>query len=62
MIKLKQLRKKYHLTQKELAKKLGTTQRNISYYECGVHSPDIYMLKRIAELFNVSIESLYEEE
>ena len=36
MLTLKQFRKKYKLTQKELAQKLGTTPTTLSKYENGL--------------------------
>lgn len=52
------LRTEYNLKQKELAGKLGLTQRKISYYECGKVEPDLDTLLLIADFFNVSIDFL----
>ena len=43
------LRRKRHMTQKELAAKTGLTQANICRLEKGISKPSIDTLKRIAE-------------
>lgn len=43
------IRRENHLTQKELAKKTGLTQANISNLEKGLSKPTIDTLKRIAD-------------
>lgn len=58
MIRLKELRLDAGLSQKELAVKFGTTQRNISNWESGHNEPDIEMLKKIAKFFEVSTDYL----
>ena len=56
--RIKKARKKYGLTQKELAKKLGTTQANISQYEVGNRKPKIETLDRIAKAIGCPISDL----
>ena len=51
MIRLKELRLDAGLSQKELAVKFGTTQRNISNWESGHNEPDIEMLKKNCKIF-----------
>ena len=46
---IKTLRHENHLTQKELAKRAGITQANLSNLEKGVSKPTIESLKRIAD-------------
>ena len=46
------------LTQAELAEKLKTTQRKVSYWESGKIEPDLDTLISIAEFFDVSIDEL----
>ncbi len=53
-----QLRKEYPLTQKQLAEKLGITDKAISRWETGKGYPDIEMLVSIGELFSVSVNEL----
>lgn len=56
---LKKLREREGLTQVALAKKLGVTQRAISYYENGKGSPsDVNLLNKIAKTFNVTLDTL----
>lgn len=55
---LRALRKSYKLKQTELAEKIGTTQRNISYWENGMTQPDIDTLARIADFFDITIDEL----
>lgn len=56
------LRKKYNLTQAELASKLHVTAQAVSKWENGRGVPDIELLKRLSEEFNVSITELIEGE
>ncbi len=46
------------LTQAELAEKLKTTQRKVSYWESGKIEPDLDTLIAIAEFFDISIDEL----
>ena len=56
------LRKRMNLTQDELANKLGVTNQAVSKWENNICCPDILLLPKIAELFGVSIDSLFENE
>lgn len=55
---LRQLRKGFGMTQKQLADALETTQRNVSYLELGNVEPDLQTLWKIADFFDVSIDFL----
>lgn len=55
---LYELRSKSNLTQEELGKKLGVTNKAISKWENGKAKPTTDMLKKLSILFNVSIENL----
>ena len=56
---LRSLRKKHNLTQSDLAKELGVTQRTISYYESGKGTPsDTKILNALVKLFNVTLDEL----
>ena len=55
---LRKLRIEKKLKQSELAEKLSTTQRKISYWESGKIEPDINSLWEIADFFDVSIDEL----
>jgi len=59
-MKIKELREKKGLTQKELAKELNIPYRNYNYYEKGINEPNINSLIIIANYFNVSLDYLTE--
>lgn len=46
------------MSQSDLAKKIGVTQRTISYYESGKRIPPADILKKLAILFNTTIDEL----
>jgi len=52
------LRKSKNMSQKELAEKLNITDKAVSKWERGLSSPDISLLKPLANIFDVSIEEL----
>ena len=56
--KLKYLRTKVGLTQKDFADKLGVSQSSINYWENGQRIPSIEAAAKIANFFNITIESL----
>lgn len=55
---IKQKRKEFHLTQEDLAEKLGVTKASVSKWELARSYPDITLLPNIAEIFNCSIDDL----
>jgi transcriptional regulator with XRE-family HTH domain len=55
---LKEIRKKYNLSQFQLSEILQTDQRTISYLE-NIKAPiSLGMLKRLAEKFNLNVDHL----
>ncbi len=56
MNRLKELRKSRGLTQTEVAKQIGISQNNYSYWENGKVKIDNNSLKRLADLFNVTVD------
>ena len=56
MVRIKELRKKARLSQKELAKKLNITSGAISFWENGITQPSWENIISMAELFNVSAD------
>ena len=56
--KIMVLRKKQNMTQKDLAKLLNINPSNFPNYESGKYSPSIDMLVKLADYFNVSLDSL----
>lgn len=55
---LRLLRKEKGQTQKSLAEALGMTERSIRHYEAKTHRPDVDILIRIAQYFEVSLDYL----
>lgn len=55
---IKEIRLKNHLTQKDLADKLGVTFQAVSKWENGKNIPDIALLKEISEIFHVNIDDI----
>ncbi|MDM8000884.1 MAG: helix-turn-helix transcriptional regulator [Dehalococcoidia bacterium] len=58
--RLKVFRAMHDLTQESLAKKLGVTRQTIVAIENGKYDPSIGLAFRIARLFNVRIEDVFE--
>ena len=54
--KLLELRKKLHLTQKEIAEKFHISQRAYSHYEKGTRELPIEYLIKLADYYNVSTD------
>ena len=53
-----ELRKETNMTQKELANKLGVTDRAISKWENGRGMPDLSLIKTLCDALNVTINEL----
>lgn len=51
------LRKSRNWTQKELAEKVGTRQQTVCAWEQGNRSPTLHKAKKLAEVFEIPIES-----
>lgn len=56
--KIKDLRNKYKFTQTELAEKVGVTKSTIAAYENNSRQPSYEVLIKLADVFNVSTDSL----
>ena len=59
---IQKYRKKYGLTQEELAEKLGVTFQAVSKWENAKSAPDITLLPDLADLFGCSIDTLFSRE
>lgn len=57
-MKLKELRKEHNITQLQLSNKIGVSRSAIAMYETNQTQPDLDVVKKIAEYFNVSIDYL----
>ena len=58
---LKVLRKNSGMTQKELSQALGVALSTVAMWETGTRKRDIEMLQRIAQHFNVYVDTLRTE-
>lgn len=56
--RLKQLRKDKHLTQAQVAKRIGVTASMVSSYETDIRLPSYDVLVRIADVFGVTVDYL----
>lgn len=55
-------RKKQGLTQEELAVKLGVTNQTVSKWELAQCCPEISLIPKLAEIFDISIDELFGKE
>ncbi len=57
--RIKELRQSRHLSQQELAEKIGIDQRNLSNIECGNTFPS-KSLTRLAQALNIDLQELFD--
>ena len=55
---LKKIRKSLKLSQAGLAKLVDITQRTISHYEKGDSEPELIIVCRLADAFNITVDQL----
>lgn len=55
---LAELRKEHNLTQEELGKKLGVTNKTISRWETGNYMPPVEMLEELSNMYGMTINEL----
>ncbi len=60
--KIKLYRESKNMTQVEIAELLGVKPATISKYEAGTVEPNIESLKKLSEIFNVSVDELIKED
>ena len=58
LLGLKKVREQKKYTQLKVAMDLCISREALSYYENGQRSPDLQMLRKLSEYFNVSIDYL----
>ena len=58
MSKLKIYREKMQLTQAQLAEKIGVSPAAIGHYESGVRSPRWTIARKLAQIFNTTLDDL----
>lgn len=59
--KIVRLRRRYGLSQEELANKIGVSRQAVFKWESGVNIPDINKIKKIVKLFNISFDFLLDD-
>lgn len=57
-LRLKKLRADKHLTQAQVAKRVGVTASMVSSYETDIRLPSYEVMIRLADLFGVSVDYL----
>jgi len=57
-LRVKELRDEKGLTQAQLAASIGVDQRTISNYENGVSEPNVQIIKKLCDFFNVTSDYL----
>lgn len=57
---VRKLRKRCHLTQDELAARIGADQKRVSKIERGEARPNLTLCLRLANAFHVSVDTLLE--
>lgn len=60
--KIAKLRAEHHLSQGDLAEKMGVSRQSISKWETGSSVPDLDKLVILSELFDVSLDTLVKEQ
>ena len=56
--KLSALRVRAGLSQRDVAKRIGISTQSCSHYETGRRTPDIFILYRFSQLYQVTMECL----
>ncbi len=54
----KEARKKRNLTQREVAKELGTSRVTVARWECGVNNPKLDTVRKLAKLYDCTTDEL----
>lgn len=58
---LRKLRGEKHMTQEQVAEKLGVSAQSVSRWETGATFPDILLLPDLAKLYGVLVDDLFKE-
>lgn len=62
MLRIRELREDFGITQKQLAEGIGNMQRNVSNWEQGVIEPDLDTVVALADFFDVTLDELFGRE
>lgn len=60
--RIKEMRARHNMTQKDLAEKVGVTRQTIVSLEKGTYVPSLLLAMNIAEVFNEPIETIFQKE
>lgn len=60
--RIKELRAKFSLSQKDLALKVGVRRETIVFLEKGKYNPSLLLAYKIARTFHLSIEEVFQFE
>lgn len=60
IIKLKEVREKYNISIRDLARITGISKSHLNYIERGEKEPSLSIIIRIAVALNIDIKDLYE--
>ena len=55
---LKQIRRKYKMTQDDVALFLGVSRSGYTYYETGKSAPSVESLKKLAMMYDITVDEL----
>ena len=56
--RLRELRQEQRLSQRALGEKVGACNQSVSFWETGSREPDLDTLKKLALIFEVSVDYL----
>lgn len=57
--RIKELRARHHLTQQQLAEKVGVRRETVVFLEMGKYNPSLKLAWQIAQLFQCPIEEVF---
>lgn len=57
--RIKELRARHHLTQQQLAEKVGIRRETVVFLEMGKYNPSLKLAWQIAQLFQCPIEEVF---
>ena len=60
--RIKEMRARHDMTQKDLAEKVGVTRQTIVSLEKGTYVPSLLLAMNIAEVFKEPIEEIFKKE
>lgn len=58
--RISELRRKYKVSQEELARAVGVTRQTITSIECEKYTASLVLAYKISKFFNMSIEEIFD--